>query len=91
VEMVYLGVYSGTLAAARVLGLELSSQCSAYGHTRAAPPVEAKTVLNWAVRVWERGLRVNPMPVVAAGPARSSKSSVAIIAYIARARCRYHR
>jgi len=31
-----------------------AQQCSAYGHTRAAPLVEAKTVLNWAVRVWER-------------------------------------
>jgi len=30
------------------------------------------------------------MPVVAAGPAQSSEYSVAIIAYVARARCRYH-
>jgi len=31
-----------------------AQQCSAYGHTRAAPLMKAKTVLNWAVRVWER-------------------------------------
>ena len=48
VEMVYLGVYFGG-------GARLGSraqQCSAYRHSRAAPLVEAKTVLNWAVRVW---------------------------------------
>jgi len=31
-----------------------AQQCSAYGHTRAAPLLEAKPVLNWAVRVCER-------------------------------------
>ena len=58
VEMVYLGVYSGTSAAARVSGLEHSSAAPAGTHGRhrwwLVAVVEAKTVLNWAVRVWER-------------------------------------
>ena len=53
-EIVYLGVYSGTSAAARVSGLEHSSAAPTGTHGQHAPLVEAKTVLNWAVRVWER-------------------------------------
>ena len=58
VEMVYLGVYSGTSAAARVSGLEHSSAAPTGTHGRhrwwLVAVVEAKTVLNWAIRVWER-------------------------------------
>jgi len=78
VEMVYLGVYSGTSAAARVSGLEHS--CSAYGHTWAAPLLEAKTALNWAVRVWER--------VEAASSAASVRLALAGVTRVAKTRQR---
>ena len=52
-EMVYLGVYSGTFGGGARLRSR-AQRCSAYWHTRAAPLMKAKTVLNWAVRVWER-------------------------------------
>jgi len=55
-----------------------AQQCSAYGHTRAAPLVEAKTVLNWAFRVWERveaASSAASVRLALAGVTRAAKST----------------
>ena len=54
-----------------------AQQCSAYGRTRAAPLVEAKTVLNLSVRVWERveaASSAASLRLALAGATRSAKT-----------------